>query len=214
MLPPPKGYLQRLRAICDKHGILLIFDEVITGFGRLGAAFAAERYGVIPDMICFAKGVTSGSVPMGGVIARKGLYDAFMKGPEYVVELFHGYTYSAHPLACAAGLAALDLYRDEKLFERAKALEPKWADAAMSLKGLPNVLDIRQVGLTAAIDLASKPDTVGKRGYDGMEMGFHDFDMMIRGAGDTLVVTPPLTVSEAQIGEIFDKLGKIIKAVA
>ncbi len=124
VLPPPKGYLQKLRAICDRHGILLIFDEVITGFGRLGYAFAAERYGVMPDMITFAKGITSGAVPMGGVIARDGIYDAFMRGPEHVVELFHGYTYSAHPLACAAGLATLDLYRDEKLFERAKALEP------------------------------------------------------------------------------------------
>jgi beta-alanine--pyruvate transaminase len=129
VLPAPKGYLQRLRAICDKYGILLIFDEVITGFGRLGTAFAAERYGVTPDMICFAKGITSGSVPMGGVIARKGLYDAFMKGPEHVVELFHGYTYSAHPLACAAGLAALDLYRDEDLFTRAKKLEPRSTSA-------------------------------------------------------------------------------------
>ena len=124
VLPPPKGYLERLRAICDRHGILLIFDEVITGFGRLGHAFAAERYGVTPDMITFAKGITSGAVPMGGVIAREGIYDAFMRGPEHVAELFHGYTYSAHPLACAAGLATLDLYRDEKLFERAKTLEP------------------------------------------------------------------------------------------
>ena len=121
VLPPPKGYLKRLRPICDKHGILLIFDEVITGFGRLGHAFAAERYGVMPDLISFAKGVTSGPVPMGGVIARKGIYDAFMNGPEHVIELFHGYTYSAHPLACAAGLATLDLYRDEDLFERAQA---------------------------------------------------------------------------------------------
>jgi beta-alanine--pyruvate transaminase len=138
VLPPPKGYLERLRAICDRHGILLIFDEVITGFGRLGHAFAAERYGVTPDMITFAKGITSGAVPMGGVIAREGIYDAFMRGPEHVAELFHGYTYSAHPLACAAGLATLDLYRDEKLFERAKALEPHFADAAMALKSVPH----------------------------------------------------------------------------
>ena len=143
VLPPPKGYLQRLRAICDKYGILLIFDEVITGFGRLGSAFAAERYGVIPDMITFAKGVTSGTVPMGGVIVRKHIHDAFMKGPEHMVEFFHGYTYSAHPLACAAGIATMDLYRDEDLFDRAKRLEPIWADAIMTLKGLPNVLDIR-----------------------------------------------------------------------
>ena len=135
VLAPPKGYLQRLRAICDKHGILLIFDEVITGYGRLGAAFAAERYGVIPDMITFAKGITSGSVPMGGVIVRKGIYDAFMKGPEHVIELFHGYTYSAHPLACAAGLATLDLYRDEDLFARAKKLEAPWAQGGDGAQG-------------------------------------------------------------------------------
>src|SRR5678816_4489321 len=168
VLPPPKGYLERLRAICDKHGILLIFDEVITGFGRLGTPFAADRYGVIPDMITFAKGVTSGTVPMAGVIMRKGIYDAFMRGPEHVIELFHGYTYSAHPLACAAGIATLDVYRDEKLFERAASLEDKWADAAMSLKGTPGVLDIRTVGLVAAIDMASKPDAFGKRAYDSV----------------------------------------------
>src|SRR5687768_16805759 len=144
-LPPPKGYLQRLRQICDKHGILLIFDEVITGFGRLGSAFAAERYGVIPDMITFAKGVTSGTVPMAGVIVRKGIHDAFMKGPDNMIELFHGYTYSGHPLACAAALATQDIYRDEKLFARAKALEPVWADAIHALKDLPNVLDIRTI---------------------------------------------------------------------
>src|SRR5215208_1889522 len=129
VLPAPKGYLARLRAICDKHGILLIFDEVITGFGRLGHAFAAERYCVLPDMITFAKGITSGTVPMGGVIVRKAIYDAFMRGPAHAVELFHGYTYSAHPLATAAGLATLDLYRDEDLFARAQTLEPIWAEA-------------------------------------------------------------------------------------
>jgi beta-alanine--pyruvate transaminase len=214
VLPAPKGYLQRLRAICDKHGILLIFDEVITGFGRLGYAFAAERYGVIPDMITFAKGVTSGSVPMGGVIARKGIYDAFMRGPEHVAELFHGYTYSAHPLACAAGLATLALYREEDLFARAKKLEPLWADAAMGLKGLPNVLDIRTVGLTAGIDLASRPDAVGRRAYDAMEKAFDDESIVIRVTGDTIALTPPLIVSEAQIGEIVEKVGRVIRGVA
>src|SRR6202142_3782142 len=214
VLAAPKGYLQRLRAICDKYGILFILDEVITGFGRLGHAFAAERYGVVPDMITFAKGVTSGSVPMGGVVVRKGIYDAFMRGPEHVIELFHGYTYSAHPLACAAGLATLDLYRDEGLFERARKLEAPWAQAAMSLKGLPNVLDIRPVGLTVGIDLASKPDAVGKRGFEAMELAFHEQDLMIRGVGDTLALSPPLIISESQIGEIYDKVGKIIKAVA
>jgi beta-alanine--pyruvate transaminase len=213
VLPPPKGYLERLRAICDRHGILLIFDEVITGFGRLGHPFAAERYGVTPDLITFAKGITSGSVPMGGVIARQHVYEAFMRGPEQTIELFHGYTYSAHPLACAAGLATLDLYRDEGLFERAAKLEPVFADAAMGLKGLPGVLDIRTVGLTAGIDLASRPDAFGARAYDAMDRAFHDEGVMVRITGDTLTLTPPLIVSEAQIGEIFDKVGRVIKAV-
>jgi beta-alanine--pyruvate transaminase len=214
VLPPPKGYLKRLREICDKHGILLIFDEVITAYGRLGQAFAADRYGVVPDLITFAKGITSGSVPMGGVIARKGVYDAFMQGPEHVIELFHGYTYSAHPLACAAGLATLDLYRDEDLFARAHKLEPLWAETAMSLKGFPNVLDIRQVGLTVGIDLAPSGEGPGKRGMKALETAFYDHDLTIRAVGDTLAMSPPLIVSEAQVGELFDKLGKVIKAVA
>jgi beta-alanine--pyruvate transaminase len=213
VLPPPKGYLERLRAICDRHGILLIFDEVITGFGRLGHAFAAERYGVTPDMITFAKGITSGAVPMGGVIARDGIYETFMRGPEHVIELFHGYTYSAHPLACAAGLATLDLYRDEKLFERAKALEQRFADAAMSLKGLPGVLDIRAIGLCAGIDLASRSGAVGLRAYEAMERAFHDEGLLMRVAGETLALSPPLIVSESEIGEIFEKVGRAIRAV-
>src|ERR1700722_13035470 len=214
VLPPPKGYLQKLRAICDKYGILLVFDEVITGFGRLGAAFAAERYGVIPDMITFAKGVTSGTVPMGGVLVRKHIYDAFMKGPEHAIELFHGYTYSGHPLACAAALASLDVYRDEKLFERAKKLEPKWHDALMTLKGLPSVLDIRCLGLTGAIDLAPSSAGGGARGYKAVEHSFHEAGIMIRISGDTIELTPPLIISENQIGEIVDKVGQTIKAVA
>jgi beta-alanine--pyruvate transaminase len=214
VLPAPKGYLERLRAICDRHGILLIFDEVITGFGRLGCAFAAERYAVIPDLITFAKGVTSGSVPMGGVIARRHVYDAFMRGPEQTIELFHGYTYSAHPLACAAALAALDLYRDERLFERARALEPVFAEAAMSLRTVPGVLDIRTVGLTAGIDLAPHPGGVGARGYEAMDHAFRNEDLMIRVTGDTIALCPPLIVSEAQIGEIFDKAARVIRAVS
>jgi beta-alanine--pyruvate transaminase len=214
VLPAPKGYLERLRAICDRYGLLLIFDEVITGFGRLGFSFAAERYGVVPDMITFAKGVTSGTAPMGGTIVRKHIYDAFMRGPEHMIELFHGYTYSAHPLAVAAGLATLDLYRDEDLFERARKLEPKWADAAMSLKGMPGVLDIRTIGLTAAIDLASRPDAFGKRAYEAMEGAFHDENLMLRSLGETLVLTPPLVISESQIGETFEKIGRLIQASA
>jgi beta-alanine--pyruvate transaminase len=214
VLPPPKGYLQRLRALCDKHRLLLIFDEVITGFGRLGFAFAAERYGVVPDILTFAKGITSGTVPMGGVLVRAPIYEAFMRGPEHVAELFHGYTYSAHPLACAAGLAALDLYRDEDLFARARRLEPLWADAAMELKGLPNVLDIRTIGLTAGIDLAGRPDAPGKRAYDAMVKAFQDESMVIRATGDTLALTPPLIVSESEIADIFARVARVIRAVA
>jgi beta-alanine--pyruvate transaminase len=187
---------------------------VITGFGRLGHAFAAERYGVTPDLLCFAKGVNSGAVPMGGVIARESVYDAFMHGPEHTIELFHGYTYSAHPLACAAALAALDLYRDENLFERARRLEPLYADAAMALKGLPGVLDVRAIGIAAGIDLAPRPGAPGERGYEAMERAFHDEDLVIRITGDTLAVAPPLIVSEAEIGEIFEKVARVIRAVA
>jgi beta-alanine--pyruvate transaminase len=214
VIPPPKGYLKRLREITQRHGILLIFDEVITGFGRLGFAFAAERYGVLPDMITFAKGVTNGAAPMGGVVVRDTIHNAFMNGPEHVIELAHGYTYSAHPLACAAGLATLEIYREEKLFERARALEPKFIDAVMSLRNEPNVLDIRTVGLTAGIDLAARPDQIGKRGFDGLNSAFFDHDLMLRIAGDTLALTPPLIVSEDQIGEIVEKVARVIRAVA
>ena len=214
VIPAPKGYLKRLREICDKYGILLIFDEVITGFGRLGFPFAAERYGVIPDMITFAKGITSGAVPMGGVLVRSGIHDAFMKGPEHVIELFHGYTYSAHPLACAAALATLDVYAKEDLFNRTRALEPMWADAVMSLRDRPGVLDIRTVGLTAGIDLAPKDGKPGLRGYGALESAFHDMGIMVRTTGDTIALTPPLVISEAQVGELIEKVGKVITATA
>jgi beta-alanine--pyruvate transaminase len=164
-------------------------------------------------MITFAKGVTSGTVPMAGVLVRKGIYDAFMRGPEHVIELFHGYTYSAHPLACAAGIATLDVYRDEKLFERAAKLEGPWADAALSLKGTPGVLDIRSLGLVAAIDLSSRPDAYGKRAYDSMERAFHEHGLMFRITGDTIALSPPLIVTEDQIGEIFDKVKTVIRQV-
>ena len=206
VLPPPVGYLKKLREICDKHGILLIFDEVITAFGRLGFATAAERYGVVPDMITFAKGVTSGAIPMGGVIVRKHIYDAFMNGPEHVIELFHGYTYSAHPIAVAAALATLDVYRDEGLFERALELENEWADAAMSLKGKPHVVDIRTIGLVAAIDLESRPGAVGARAYEAMARGFAEYDTMIRITGDTIALSPPLTIPREPIGALCEGL--------
>jgi len=212
--PPVPRYIEGVAALCKRNGVLLVVDSVICGFGRLGTWFGIERWDVEPDMITFAKGVTNGAAPMGGVVVRDTIHDAFMSGPEHVVELTHGYTYSAHPLACAAGLATLDIYRDEKLFEHARAIEPKFADAVMSLRGEPNVLDIRTVGLTAGIDLASRPDLPGKRGFDGLNSAFHDNDLMLRVAGDTLALTPPLIVSEDQIGEIVEKVAKVIRAVA
>ncbi len=215
VLPPPKGYLKRLRDICDKHGILLIFDEVITGFGRLGYAFAAERFGVIPDMITFAKGVTSGAVPMGGVMVRQGIYDAFMNGPDHAIELFHGYTYSGHPIAAAAGVATMDVYRDEQLFENARKLEGAFADAAMTLKGNPLVEDIRTLGIVCGIDMKPIEGSPGLRAYKAMENAFHDLGFMIRITGDTIALSPPLMLTENHIDEIFsDKMPKVLKSVA
>jgi len=214
VIASPKGYLKRLRELCTRHGILLIFDEVITGFGRLGHAFAAERYGVVPDMITFAKGVNSGTVPMGGVIVAEQVHAAFMQGPPGAMELFHGYTYSAHPLACAAGLATLDLYRDEDLFARAKQLEPAFARAAMGLKGVPNVVDIRAIGLACGVDLAPIAGKPGARAAAVMDHAFRTEGLLARVTGDTLALSPPLIVSEAQIGEMFDKLAKAIRAVS
>ena len=205
VLPPPKGYLKRLREMCDKHGILLIFDEVITAFGRLGHPFAAERFGVVPDMITFAKGVTSGTIPMGGVMVRQPIYDAFMNGPEHVIELFHGYTYTGHPMAAAAGVATLDTYRDEGLFERANELEAEWADAAMSLRN-PHWSRISGPwGWSPAFDLRPVEGSPGLRAYQAMESGFHDHGIMLRISGDTIALSPPLIISRAQIDEIFSK---------
>jgi beta-alanine--pyruvate transaminase len=217
VLPPPKGYLKRLRELCDKHGILLIFDEVITGFGRLGTAFAAERFGVVPDLLTFAKGVTSGTVPMGGVLVRQGIYDTFINGAqaEHAIDLFHGYTYTGHPMAAAAGAATMDVYRDEKLFENATALESKWAEAAFALQGNPMIEDIRTIGIVAGIDLKPVDGKPGLRAYKAMENGFHDIGMLIRITADTIALSPPLTITSAQIDEIFfDKLPKIIASVA
>jgi beta-alanine--pyruvate transaminase len=212
VLPAPKGYLPRLRAICDKYGILLIFDEVITGFGRLGHAFAAERYGVVPDMITFAKGVTSGSVPMGGVICRKGIHDAFMHGPEHVIEFFHGYTYSGHPVACAAGLATLDIYQSEGLFERAASLSPLWEEAVHSLRGSPHVIDIRNLGLVAGIELEPRANEPGKRAYDILVDCFEN-GVLVRQAGDIIALSPPLIVEEGQIHQIVDGLSAALRRV-
>ena len=211
-LPPPKGYLERLRKICDKHGILLIFDEVITGFGRLGTSFAAEKFGVIPDLMTVAKGISNATGPMGGVFVRKNVFDGLMNGPENAIDLFHGYTYSAHPLACAAASAVLDIYRDENLFERSAELSPYWEEGVHSLKGLPNVVDIRNLGLAAGIDLAPS-GPVGTRGYAAFTKAF-DLGLMVRQSGDAIAMSPPLVIEKAQIDEIIDITAQTIKAVA
>ncbi len=210
----PKNYLKRLREICDRHGILLIFDEVITGFGRLGYAFAAERYGVTPDMITFAKGVTNGAVPMGGVIAKTSLYDAFVPKTEYTIDFFHGYTYTGHPLAAAAGLATLDLYRDEDLFGRGRALEPKFADAVHSLKKAPHVADIRSVGLAAAIEMEPIADAPSKRGYDALTRLYFDENIVARISTDTIVLIPALIASESEIARMVEGVRTVLGKIA
>jgi beta-alanine--pyruvate transaminase len=212
VLPPPVGYLERLREICSRHGILLIFDEVITGFGRLGAAFGAQAFGVTPDLITCAKGMTSGAVPMGGVIVSDAVHDALMGGPAGTIELFHGYTYSAHPLACAAALAALDVYRDLDLFQRARTIAPFWENTAHALKGAPHVIDIRNIGLLAAIDLKARDGAPGKRAAECADRCFND-GVLIRASGDTLLLSPPLIISEEQIELVFAAIKRALAAV-
>lgn len=212
ILPPPKGYLHRLRQLCDKHGILLVFDEVITGFGRLGHAFAAARFGVQPDMICFAKGVSNGVVPLGGVMIRKGIHDAFMQGPDWAIELFHGYTYSGHPLAMAAGLATQDCLELDGLYTRAQALEPVFARHLMALRDHPGVTDIRCIGLAGAIDLAPDPQAPTTRARAAFRRAFHDQDLVIRYTGDTLVFAPPLISTEDEIASLFERVGKVLRS--
>jgi beta-alanine--pyruvate transaminase len=208
--PPPVGYLKRLRELCSKHGILLIFDEVITGFGRVGAPFAAQAFGVTPDLICCAKGLTNGAVPMGGVLVSHDLYDAFMAGAPEVIELFHGYTYSAHPLACAAALATLDVHQEMDLAGRTLAAAALWQEAIHSLRALPNVIDIRNVGLLGAVDLAPREGAPGARGNECAAACF-DAGVLIRNSGDTLVLSPPLVISPAEIGQVFDTIGQALR---
>ena len=209
---PPVGYLERLREICDKYGILLIFDEVITGFGRLGAPFAAQRFAVTPDIITMAKGLTSGTVPMGAVGVKSFIHDAFMNGPEHMIELFHGYTYSGHPLAAAAGLATLDVYRDEELLTRAARLEKTWEEAIHALRGLPHVIDIRNIGLVGAIELEPMADAPTKRAFSAFLKAFEE-GLLIRTTGDIIALSPPLIINEGQIGEIFDILARVLKGL-
>ncbi|UWQ85900.1 aspartate aminotransferase family protein [Leisingera caerulea] len=208
---PPKGYLQRLREITREHGILLIFDEVITAYGRLGRAFGADYYGVEPDMITTAKGLTNGVIPMGAVMVSSEIHDAFMTGPEHMIELFHGYTYSGNPVACAAALAALDTYREEELFERAASLEEYWADALFSLKGLPHVKDIRCAGLVGAVELEPVAGVPTKRAFDtylrAWDKGAH-----LRTTGDIIAMSPPLIIGKREIDELIGILAESLIA--
>lgn len=212
VLLPPKGYLQRLRQICDKHGILLIFDEVITGFGRTGSAFASHTFGVTPDMITCAKGLTNAAVPMGAVLVKKEIYEAFMQGPDGAIELYHGYTYSGHPLASAAAVATLDLFKTEGLFERAAGLASYWENAAFSLKGLPNVIDIRTIGLVCGIELEPIPGKPTARAFEAFLRAYQK-NLLIRTTGDTIALSPPLIVDKKQIDQMFETVGEILKTL-
>ena len=213
VLLPAKGYLERLRAICDRHGILLIFDEVITGFGRLGTPFAADYFGVTPDLMTVAKGLTSGVVPMGAMFVTRNLYETFMRGPEHLIEFAHGYTYSGHPVACAAALGTLDTYADEGLLTRAAELEPYWSDAVHSVRGLPHVIDVRNIGLIAAIELEPMPDAPTKRAFPAFLEAFEN-GVLIRTTGDTIALSPPLIISRAQIDELLGTLSTVLKTLA
>jgi beta-alanine--pyruvate transaminase len=213
--PPPVGYLQRIREITQKHGILLIFDEVITAFGRLGMGSAAEYFGIQPDILTTAKGLTAGTVPMGAVMVRKGIYDGIVNngGPEKAIELFHGYTYSGHPLACAAGLAALEAYKEEGLFERAAELSPYFEDGLHSLKGEPNVIDIRNIGLMGAVELAPRPGKPGERAYDSM-IAAYEKGLMIRITADTIALSPPLIVQKSEIDQTIETLRSVLRELS
>ena len=212
VLPPPKGYLERLRALCDRHGLLLIFDEVITGFGRLGTPFASQYFGVTPDLMTLAKGLTNATVPMGAVVARRGIHDALMQGPPGAIELFHGYTYSGHPVACAAGLATLAIYERERLLTRVAGLAPAWEDAVHALKSRRHVADVRNLGLMAAIDLAPRDGAPGARGYETLVRCFQS-GALVRVTGDTIALSPPLIVREDEIARLTEVLGEAIDSL-
>jgi beta-alanine--pyruvate transaminase len=213
VLVPPVGYLERLREICDRHGILLIFDEVITGWGRLGQPFAAQHFSVTPDLITTAKGITNGTVPMGAVFMKEDLYQAFMTGPELSIEMPHGYTYSAHPLACAAGLATLDIYEEEGLLTRAGELVPYWQEQAHSLKGLPHLIDIRDIGLIAAFELAPRPGAPGARGLEAHIKAFEK-GAYIRAAGDIIALAPPLIIGKDEIDRLLGIVREVLTGIA
>jgi beta-alanine--pyruvate transaminase len=209
---PPKGYLQKLREICTKHGILLIFDEVITGFGRLGAPFAADYFGVVPDIMTTAKGVSNGVIPMGAVFVKKEIHDAFMTGPEHMIEFFHGYTYSGNPIACAAALGTLDTYKEEGLLTRGEELAPYWEDALHSLKDEPHVIDIRNIGLIGAIELAPIPGSPTKRAFSAFVKAF-ERGALIRTTGDIIALSPPLIITKGQINELIDHVREVLRSI-
>ena len=210
VLLPPKGYLQRLRSICDKHGILLIFDEVITGFGRLGSPFAATHFGVTPDLMTVAKGITNGCVPMGAVFVKQAIHDAFMTGPEHLIEFPHGYTYSAHPLACAAALGTLDTYAEDGLLTRGATMAPVFENALHSLKGVPHVIDIRNIGLVGGIELDPIPGSPGKRAFDTF-LECWERGVLIRTTGDTIALSPPLIVENSHIDQMVSTIADVLK---
>jgi len=213
VLVAPRGYLEKLRAICDKHGILLIFDEVITGFGRLGAPFAAQYFGVTPDLMTTAKGLTNGVIPMGAVFASRAVHDAFMKGPEQLIELFHGYTYSGHPAACAAGIATLDIYEKEGLLTRAAELSSVWEDAAHGLRNSAHVIDIRNLGFIAGIELEPRAGAPGSRAYEAL-VAAYEAGLLIRVTGDIVALSPPLIITEGEVARIFDTLRQVLAKIA
>ena len=212
VLMPPKGYLERLREICTQHGILLIFDEVITGFGRLGSSFGAEHFGVMPDMITCAKGLTNGVIPMGAVLATKQIHDAFMTGPEHLIELFHGYTYSGNPMAAAAGLATLETYREDGLFERAADLAGYWEDGLHSLRDCPHVIDIRNMGLIGAVELEPIAGEPTKRAFQAF-LDCYEKGVLIRTTGDIIAMSPPLIIEKPQIDQLFGTLRDVLMAL-
>jgi len=213
VLIPPRGYLERLREITKKYGIVLIFDEVITAFGRLGAATAAEYFGVTPDIITMAKGLTNGAVPMGAVAASREVHDAIVDAAPPGIEFFHGYTYSGHPLAAAAGLATLDTYAEHRLFERATGVAPTWGEQVHRLANSKNVIDVRNIGLVAGIELSPRPDAPGARGFEVFQRAF-DRGLLIRVTGDTIALSPPLIITEEQISELVDGIGSILAEIA
>ncbi|MEO1091875.1 MAG: aspartate aminotransferase family protein [Pseudomonadota bacterium] len=212
VLIPPKGYLQRLREICDRHGILLIFDEVITGYGRLGTPFATEYFGVVPDVIVTAKGLSNGVVPMGAVFVRNEIHDAFMTGPEHLIEFFHGYTYSGNPMACAAALGTLDTYEEEGLLTRASELAAYWEDGVHSLEGLPHVIDLRNLGLIAGIELEPIPGEPTKRAFKAFLECF-ERGLVVRTTADIIALSPPLIIEKSDIDELFGTLADVLKTL-